>query len=244
MNRLILLMGILVFVLPIQAQKKTTGITASAIMQNTEKGFEGIHDFVATIEAEVDMERVRVPKMSATMYYKKPDKVHLSSTSFAMLPREGLALNPSILNERYNPKILGDELLDGRKVYKVELTAKEAKIRPGQLTLWIDPATWTISRMETVPYQGRVLRLLFTYASQAGGVLLPKSMKASFEVAARDSTAGQLNLDMQVPPQFDETPRPSRSGSITVRYLEYKVNVGLSDDIFEKHDEGPKAKDR
>jgi hypothetical protein len=77
---------------------------------------------------------------------------------------------------------------------------------------------------------------------QAGGFLLPKTMKATFDVVARDSSEKQLNLDMQAPPQFDEAPRPSRSGSITVKYLEYKVNVGLSDDMFEKHDEAPKAK--
>jgi outer membrane lipoprotein-sorting protein len=225
-----------------QAQKKGPDLSAAAMMLNTEKGFEGVHDFVATIEAEIDMERMRVPKMSATMYFKKPDKIHFSSTNFAMLPREGIVLDPSHLRERYEPKILGDEMLNGRNVHKLELTAREAKIRPGRLILWVDPATWTISRMETVPYQGRVLRLLFTYESQAGGFLLPKTMKASFELVARDSSEKQLNLDMQAPPQFDEAPRPSRSGSITVKYLEYKVNVGLSDEIFEKKEEAPKAK--
>jgi outer membrane lipoprotein-sorting protein len=231
-----------ILLLTAEAQKKAPAVSAATIMLNTEKGFEGIRDFVATIEAEIDMERVRVPKMSATMYFKKPDKVHFSSTNFAMLPREGIALNPSLLRERYEPKVVGDEMLDGRSVHKLELRAKEAKIRPARLIVWIDPTTWTISRLESVPYQGRVLRLVFTYASQAGGFLLPQTMKASFEVAARDSVEKQLNLDVQAPPQFDETPRPSRSGNITVRYLEYKVNVGLSDDIFEKKDEAPKGK--
>ena len=108
--------------------------------------------------------------------------------------------------------------------------------------LWIDPTTWTIVRIETAPYQGRVLRLVFSYAEQAGGVLLPKTMKATFEVTARDSSARLFNLDMPAAPQFDESPRPSRSGSITVKYLEYKINVGLSDDLFEKRDEVPRAK--
>lgn len=238
--RIALLCGVLVAGLGSRSAAQAP--KASDILRNVERVTEGVHDFVATIEVEVDMERVRVPKMSATMYYKKPDKIHFSSTNFAMLPREGIALNPSLLKERYVPKILGDEMLDGKNVHKLELTAKEAKIRPGQLILWIDPTTWTISRMETVPYQGRALRLLFTYASQAGGFLLPKTMKATFEIAVRDSSEKQLNLDMQAPPQFDEAPRPSRSGSITVKYLEYKLNVGLSDDIFEKRDEAPKGK--
>jgi hypothetical protein len=67
-------------------------------------------------------------------------------------------------------------------------------------------------------------------------------MKATFDVAARDSAVKRLDLDFQAPPQLDEAPRPSRSGSITVKYLEYKINTGLSDDIFEKREEAPKAK--
>ena len=242
MNRTILFMAISACIVFLSASGQKKSLDAAGMMRNVERGSEGIRDFVATIEAEVDMERVRVPKMSATMYYKKPDKVHFSSTNFAMLPREGIALNASLLRERYEPKILGDEMLDGRSVYKLALTAREAKIRPGRLILWIDPVTWTISRMETVPYQGRVLRLLFTYEAQAGGFLLPKTMKASFEIVARDTSEKLLNLDIQAPPQFDEAPRPSRSGSIMVKYLEYKLNVGLSDEIFEKKDEAPKGK--
>jgi outer membrane lipoprotein-sorting protein len=228
--------------IPAHAQKKVPDAAAAAMMQRVEKGSEGVRDFVATIEADVDMERIRVPRMSATMYFKKPDKVHFSSTNFAMLPREGIALNPALLRERYVPTMKGEEDLDGRKVQKLELTGKERNVRPGRLMLWIDPATWTISRIETVPYQGRTLRLSFTYAVQAGGFVLPQTMRASFEIVERDSSQKQLNLDIGAPPQLDEAPRPSRSGSITVKYLEYKVNVGLSDDIFEKREEVPKAK--
>ncbi|MCX6134966.1 MAG: outer membrane lipoprotein-sorting protein [Ignavibacteriales bacterium] len=244
MHRIAFLISILVCiaVMSVSAQKKNTDAAAIAMMQNVGKTTEGLRDFVATIEADVDMERIRVPRMSATMYFKKPDKVHFSSSNFAMLPREGIALNAALLRDRYNPRVMGEEILDGRKVHKIELTAKEAAVRPGQLVLWIDPGTWTISRIETIPYQGRTLRLSFTYAEQSGGFLLPKTMKATFEVVARDSSQKRLDVDMAAPPQFDESPRPSRSGSISVRYLEYKLNVGLSDEIFEKRDEAPKKK--
>jgi hypothetical protein len=36
--------------------------------------------------------------------------------------------------------------------------------------------------------------------------------------------------------------RPMRSGKITVKYLDYKVNVGLSDDVFGKPEETAKTK--
>jgi outer membrane lipoprotein-sorting protein len=229
-------------VLAISVQCAAQVLKAPDIMKNVERGFENVRDFVATIEASVDMERVRIPKISATMYFKKPDKVHFSSSSFAMLPREGIVLNPSVLRERYEPKMSGEEVVEGRRLYKLALTAKEAKVRPSQLYLWIDPSAWTIARMETVPYQGRVLRFSFTYALQAGNIWLPETMKATYDVAVADSSVKRLDLDMQASPQPDEIRRPPRSGSITVKYLDYKVNVGISDDVFEKRDGASKTK--
>jgi hypothetical protein len=96
--------------------------------------------------------------------------------------------------------------------------------------------------MESVPYQGRILRLEFTYASQPGGYILPETLKASFESTSRDSTQRILDIDMPNAPQLNEiNQRAPRSGSITVKYLEYKINVGLSNDIFEKKENPSKT---
>ena len=123
---------------------------------------------------------------------------------------------------------------------KIELAAREARVRPSQLTIWIDPSSWTIARMESAPYQGRSLRLVMTYALQQGTMWLPQMLIASFETAARD-TAVKLDLNLQGGPDPDEPRRLPRSGKIFVRYLDYKINTGLSDDLFEKK-EGAKTK--
>jgi outer membrane lipoprotein-sorting protein len=170
--------------LTLPAQKTTAQPSAAAILENVGKGFEGIGDFVTTIEAEVDMERVRVPKMKATMYFKKPDKVHFSSSNFAMLPREGVMLNPSHLRQRYEPELLGEETVDGKILYKLQLTPKESKSRPSKLMVWVDANTWTIARMESTPYQGRMIHIAFTYSLEANKFWLPSTMQASFELAA------------------------------------------------------------
>lgn len=228
--------------LTLSAQKKTAQPSATTILEKVAKGFEGINDFVTTIEAEVDMERVRVPKMTATMYFKKPDKVHFSSSNFAMLPREGVMLNPAHLRERYEPQLLGEETVDGKNLYKLQLTPKEPKGRPGLLVVWVDPNSWTIARMESVPYQGRVLRIAFTYGLEAGTFWLPRTMQASFDLVSRDTLSRQPSLDIPDPDDQMQRPRPIRSGKITVKYLDYRVNVGLSDEVFAKPEGAAKTK--
>jgi len=243
MNRMKVLLGtafLAVVALPLQAQK-SDDISATAMMQNVGKGFEAVQDFTVTLNAEVDMERVRVPKMTATLYYKKPDKVHVASPNFAMLPREGMVLNPAVLNERYQPTLKGKETVDGKELFKIELSAREARIRPAQLTIWIDPSNWTIARMESAPYQGRALRLAMTYMLQQGTMWLPHTLSASFETIARDTTV-RLDLNLQAVPDPDEPRRAPRSGKINVQYVDYKINTGLSDAVFEKKEGAGKTK--
>jgi outer membrane lipoprotein-sorting protein len=223
-------------------QKNAKESAGSAILQNVSRGSEGIQDFVAKIEAKVDMERIRVPRMNATLYFKKPDKVHVDSPGFAMLPREGVVLNAGTLRARYDATVIGEESIDGKKLTKIQLTGKEQNVRPRQLFVWVDQSLWTIAKMESVPYQGRILRLEFTYASQPGGYVLPQTLKASFESTGRDSTQRPLDIDLPNAPQLNElNQRAPRSGSITVKYLEYKINVGLSNDIFEKKENPSKT---
>lgn len=221
--------------------QKAAGPSATVIMQNVQKGFEGVKDFVVSLEADVDMERVRMPKMIATLYFKKPDKVHLVSPSFAMLPREGIVLNPAVLSERYAITLEGKDTVDGTDCFKLLLKARESRVRPAQLHLWIDPASWTIARMESTPYQGRFLRLDMKYGSQGGGIWLPEMLTAKFEALVRDTSSVQLDLDIQGEPRPDQPRRPPRSGKITVRYRDYKVNVGLEDEVFEKKEGVPKS---
>jgi outer membrane lipoprotein-sorting protein len=137
--------------------------------------------------------------------------------------------------------VLGEELVEGRTLVKLQLTAREQSTRPRQLFLWVDQTFWVVARMESVPYQGGVLRLEFTHG-QVGGYTLPQSLKATFESTGRDTTQRPLDIDPDMAGQLGETrQRPSRSGSITVKYLDYKINVGLADEIFEKKESQQKV---
>jgi outer membrane lipoprotein-sorting protein len=226
-----------------EAQKKQQEPSGSTVLQNVSKGTEGVRDYVATIEAKVDMERLRVPKMNATLYFKKPDKVHFDAPGFAMLPREGIVMNAGTLRSRYDAETVGIDEKEGKTLLKLKLTGKMPNIRPSELLLWVDQSSWTIARMESTPYQGRVLKLEFTYETLAGGFVLPKTLKATFDAGARDSTQRPLDVDLPNVPQVgDLNQRAPRSGSITVNYLDYKINVGLSDELFEKKENPPKGR--
>jgi outer membrane lipoprotein-sorting protein len=216
------------------AQKTSEAPNADTILTKAVRGFADVQDFVVTIDAELKMDRVQVPKMHATMDFKRPDKVHFTSQSFLFVPREGVTLNPAVLSERYDASFLGIDILDGRMVYKLQLAAKEKKTRLRQMYVWIDSTHWTVAKIETIPREGRTLSIVFSYEFVQEKFWLPVRTIFTFgsttegEKTADDSTS-------QPADQFNQMQHGMpRNGSATILYSNYKVNVGLDDSIFEE----------
>jgi outer membrane lipoprotein-sorting protein len=120
------------------------------MLQQFERTFENVQDFTATIEADVDMDRLRIPQMNATIAFKRPDRVHYSAPGFALLPREGMTLNPVGLREKYVPTFAGRDTVNGALAVRLDLAPRDAKAKLKAMTLWLDTKTWTPLRMETV----------------------------------------------------------------------------------------------
>jgi outer membrane lipoprotein-sorting protein len=208
--------------------------SGSEVLLKLQKGVEDVQDYQVSLEADIHLDRVRIPRAKATMYFKKPDKIHFDSPSIALMPREGVAFNSAAVLERYTAQMIGQDTVQGKKVFKLQLAAKESNARLRQLFIWVDPETWTISRLQTIPHEGRILTMDFSYSLQQGRHWMPASLTANF---------GVLDEGGMRKPQADsssspETPmdqmqaRAPRSGSITITYSDYRINIGLSDDIF------------
>jgi hypothetical protein len=204
------------------------------ILVRVVKGFAEVQDFVVTIDAEVKMERIQVPQMHAIMYFKRPDKVHFTSEGFLFVPRDGVSLNPAVLSERYDASFIKTDTLEGRTLYKLQLAAKEKKTRLRQMYAWIDTTHWTVVKIETIPYEGRTLSMVFTYEFVQEKYWLP----ARIIFTLGSTTEGEKTVDdltSQPADQFSQMQHGMpRNGSVTILYSNYKVNVGFDDSVFKE----------
>jgi outer membrane lipoprotein-sorting protein len=208
---------------------------ADEILAKVVKGFEEVNDFSAVIDAEINMDRMQIPKMHADLFFKKPDKVHFSSQGFLLVPREGIALNPSVLKEHYLTTSAVRDTIGGKNLFKLLLAAKDTKTRLRALSIWVDPENWTVTKIETIPYEGRSLAMIFAYECQQGKYWLPSKLVASF---ASESDKSEKDSSVSIGSQIDAAQRSvPRSGKITVVYSNYKINIGLSDELFEKKEQ-------
>ena len=220
------------------AQKSGKNPSGDDILAKVMKGFEGVNDFTASIVADLNIERVQAPRMQATMFFKKPDKVHFSSQSFLLVPREGIAMNPAVLREHFLPSGVTRDTLSGKNVFKMLLAAKDKKTRIRSMNAWVDPDNWTIVKMETIPYEGRTLSMTFSYECLKEQYWLPSKLVVSL---ATDSDKGPKETSPMMDEKLDKLQSPApRSGTVTITYSDYKINSGLSDDIFVQKEEGKK----
>jgi hypothetical protein len=201
--------------------------TGETILRNVESRLAAVHDYTVTLDVVADIERLNVPPMHVTMYFKQPDKVHLDAEGFALLPREGLQPNIGKLLSRYAIAGVGKDTLDGVSVRKVTLQAKSDRGAPRSLSVYVNPQRWTTERIVTSGAADRLATISFSYV-QVEGIWLPGGMTAAFTLAPADSTEGDLSAGPLRPQQ-----KP-RNGTVTVRYSNYRLNTGLSDDIFTK----------
>ncbi len=197
------------------------------VLRNIDARLAPVHDYTVTLDVVADVERLNVPPMHATMYFKQPDKIHIDAEGFALLPREGLQPEIGKLLSRYSVAETAGDTLGGVPVRRVTLQAKSERGFPRSLSVYVDPHRWTTERIVTRGSADRVATITFTYV-QVEGVWLPGGMTAAFSLAPADSLEGDLPAAPMRPQQ-----KP-RKGTVTVRFSDYRLNTGLSDDIFAK----------
>ncbi len=201
--------------------------SGEAMLRSVEARLGSVRDYTVTLDVVADIERLNVPPMQATMYFKQPDKVHIDAQGFAMLPKEGLQPNTGKLLTRYAVTAVGKDTLEGVTVRKVMLQAKSDRTFPRSLSVYVNPERWTTERIVTSGSADRLVTISFSYV-KIEGVWLPGGMTAAFSLGPSDSTESDLPAN---PIRMQQKPR---NGTVTVRYSNYRLNTGLSDDIFSK----------
>jgi outer membrane lipoprotein-sorting protein len=231
MKRLFLSVGIIGCVTLSADGQPTSG--KGILLMVEEKTFARIEDFVVMIEAEVKMERLRMPNVQGTLYYKKPDKLNLESKNFAMIPREGVVLNPAVLADQYDVTLVGWDTVGEARTHKLQLAARDEKTRLRQLFVWVDPELWTISKMETVAGEGRTVTMVYEY-DHVESILLPKSVQVTIASLRQEPPDRMAEVEPELSPRPDRVRQAIQAGTINIRFRNYRLNVGLTDEQFER----------
>ncbi len=200
-------------------------ITAQKILDNVKTHFDDVNDYSVTLDIKPNIERFNAKEMHLKLFYKQPNKVHIESKGFVMLPKQLFEVTPSQLISKFDPVLIDTKKENGKTIYVLRLISKPEKNRPTiENYITIDGNRWVIVKMQATPAEGRSIDVNFDYTTIDGKYILPSSMMASFNFGGDDDSLARMKGFRGVPTK----------GTVEIQYSDYKVNQGLSDEIFEK----------
>ncbi len=204
-----------------------SGPTPEAVLQSLAARYAGINDFTVRMTVVADIQEMNIPTMTLTMYFKRPDKIHIESEGLAIVPREAAGFAPDQLLARYIPEAMVNDTLGGHAVYRLTLLPRSEESRPRRLLVYVDPDRWTIENITSAGPGDRSVVTRFTYA-RADSFWMPSVVKVTF------SSPTAAGPDQPSPDQPAPMGRrtPPRNGTVTITYADYRINSGLDDALF------------
>ncbi len=209
------------------------------ILKKVKTEFEGVHDYVVDVNVKVDVDFIKVPPSNATIYFKQPDKVHIKSDKFAMLPKEGLNFTPmSFLQKKHTAIFEGEEKYKEVETYVVKIIPLGNDNDIILSTFWIDKSNYIIRKVESATKINGSFTVEMDYANIENKYHLPSKMMFSFNIDKPDipgSISGDTDPDDQPKKNKHGGKNSFRtSGKVTISYSNYKVNKGIPDSVFEE----------
>ena len=226
MRKFLLLAGILLFLSTGWAQAQED---VSRYLDPIEKKYTGLKDYTADVNVHFDIEALKAPDMQAKLYFKAPDKMKVESKRIFFLPKEGGYFNPSLFKKKdFDMKFLERLVYDGRKAVRLKLTPTETDTYHKGFVLTIDTERHLIREIKISPSEGREVNAMIEYG-----------MFADFELPTRILLKLEMPTDepsgMREFTQFGQKPKKI-TGNVKITYSNYRVKVGLSDELFKDTD--------
>jgi len=196
-------------------------------LDDLQKKYSNLKDYTVDVNVHFDVEGFKAPDMQAKLYCKPPDRMKIESKRIFFLPKEGGTFNPFMFNkEDFEVKFLERLTYDGRNAVKLKLTPQKRKLNAQDFILTVDTDRHLIREMNTSSSDGREVKVLIEYG-HFSDFDLPTRIELHLNV--------QFSESMEIR-DFGPSAQPAKrvTGQVDITYSNYKVNLGLSDQIFDK----------
>ena len=193
------------------------------IIRKVQAQIDKVEDFSVDAFVKVDMEKVKVPNMSVSINYKRPDKFSIKSKNFALVPKEALGFNVLKLIKSYKYESIKKIKTDSAVFYEITyLKNIYDETIPSNLGLIINSSNYTIHEIKS--YQERISRIAkinFEYDKFENEIFLPSKCEIKFEI----DTLSYSNKNIK-------GINKSFNGFVKISYQNYQINKGLHDSLF------------
>jgi len=203
------------------------------ILERVKEEFKRIENYKADITVKVDIPFIKMPDRRATLYFKQPDKIHIESEGFAMLPKEGIKFSPiSLFETEHTSFYEREEKIGDINVAVVKVIPLNDKSDLVLSTLWIDPIKNLILKVESSRKPTGTFVIEFDYTLIEKGLYMPESIEFTFSVDPmmfHSRNPREMKIDEN---KGSEDTSRVKTGKVFLYYSNYEVNRGVPDSLF------------
>lgn len=188
------------------------GITGEQVVAAVKSRFAPIKDYKTDITMNLKGPGVSINNMKMTLYFKKPNKIHIDAREgMGMVPPGNYFGNPiDELTKNKKAVYLRSEKRNKANCNVVRLDPAQKQSNDACMLVWVDKARNVIVAVEC-PDHG--LKSNWSYTKVDGKYYLPS----------------QISAEMDAPSQSG---KPQKA-TTTIKFANYQVNKGISDKVFE-----------
>lgn len=227
MNKLLIPLLIILIHSAAIGQKKD----AYKILESVKAKLNSVKDYEADIKIKVDFNFLKVPDMTAKIYFKEPDKVKLDSKEFAMLPKQALTFSPrKLLEFDYSALYINSQVINGSQTDVIKIIPNSDTVEIAVSSLWIDPVNSVVKKVESTLKKGGTFQFDIDYSSQIK-FGLPSAIKFTVDLSSMQGPR-QMKSDGT---KDTGNNKKSGKGTVNIFYNNYKVNKGIPDSFFKEN---------
>lgn len=192
-------------------------MTAMEMVERALRTTEQVQDYTATVAVAIEAPNINIPRRTVKVYYKRPDRVHVESDGLAVIPRDALLLGNLAMHikEYATASYVAEGEISGRPVRCIKLAPREAGPGSGRVLLWIDSEHYLLLKSEI--WRGGKAQLTVRFHHQeVSGHWMPRYIITDVAEGALGDRKGGAHIELQ--------------------FMDYRVNTGLPDSIFEGTD--------
>ena len=225
---------------PTVLSAQATASTAQELMEQIKQRMQGARTYIADMKLKVDIPFLKAPPSEATLWYKAPNKTHIESPGFAMIPKQGADLSAAtLLAAPYTAFDSGLESFHGTMMRKIRVIPLEDDAEIAVATIWVDTTQMVPRKVVSTAKRGGTFTAELVYANdEARQYCLPSYIKLFFDI-------GEFKLPKTMTGDFDEEEdgdRKAETGDqratdnnkaiVQIWYKNYRINVPIKDSVF------------
>lgn len=207
---------------------------ANTLIQELTLKMNKVKDYSADAVISSDIPMVKILPSKAVVYFKQKDKFKIDAKGIAIVPKQGISDVTKLLADpkTYSSIYMGSESIGKVKTEIVSLFPTSDTADLILAKLWIDPINDIVLKSQVTTRSSGMVTANYTYNTQLKWGL-PDKMVFTVDVKKFKIPKG-VATDINRKSNQDNGKETKKTGEIVVELTNYKVNIGLKDDLFKE----------